>query len=63
MNLLEYGGVSGYHLELAYLFHSISPASVVPERAFSAAAYVDNKLQSRTMGNLISLRFYFLDTH
>lgn len=64
MSLFENGGVRGYHLETAYKYlMSIPPTSVEPERAFSAAAYVGNKLRSRlgsqTLDALIFLRFYF----
>ncbi|GBP57370.1 hypothetical protein EVAR_27400_1 [Eumeta japonica] len=39
--------VRGYYLETAYKYlMSIPPTSVEPERAFSAAAYVGNKLRS-----------------
>ncbi|GBP26294.1 Seipin [Eumeta japonica] len=48
MSLFENGGVRGYYLETAYKYlMSIPPTSVEPERAFSAAAYVGNKLRSR----------------
>ncbi|GBP63645.1 hypothetical protein EVAR_47983_1 [Eumeta japonica] len=48
MSLFENGGVRGYHLENAYKYLiSIPPTNVEPERAFSAAAYVGNKLRSR----------------
>lgn len=64
MSLFENGGVRGYHLETAYKYlMSIPPTSVEPERAFSAAAYVGNKLRSRlgsqTLDALIFLRLYF----
>lgn len=66
MSLFENGGVRGYRLELAYKYLlSIPPTSVEPERAFSAAAFVRNKLRSRLgsqtypMFALIFLRFYF----
>ncbi|GBP70034.1 Cilia- and flagella-associated protein 43 [Eumeta japonica] len=43
MSLFENGGVRGYYLETAYKYlMSIPPTSVEPERAFSAAAYVEN---------------------
>lgn len=64
MSLLENGGVRGHHLKTAnkYLM-SIPPTSIEPERAFSAAAYVGNKLRSRlrseTLDALIFLRLYF----
>lgn len=67
MSLFENGGVRGYHLETAYKYLlSIPPTSVEPERAFSAAAYVGNKLRSRlgsqTLDALIFLRLYFRNT-
>lgn len=68
MTLFENGGVRGYHLETAnkYLM-SIPPTSIEPERAFSAAAYVGNKLRSRlgseTLDALIFLRLYFRNSN
>lgn len=68
MSLFENGGTRGYHLEIAnkYLM-SIPPTSVEPERAFSAAAYIGNKLRSRlgseTLDALIFLRLYFRNSN
>ncbi|GBP84473.1 hypothetical protein EVAR_67479_1 [Eumeta japonica] len=64
MSLFENGGVRGYHLETAYKYLiSIPPTNVEAERAFSAAAYVGNKLRSKlgsqTLDALIFLRLYF----
>lgn len=64
MNLFENGGVRGYHLELAHKYLlSVPPTSVEPERAFSAAAYIGNKIRSRlgneTLDALIFLRLHF----
>jgi hypothetical protein len=60
INLLE-TGTRGYHLELAYKYlMSIPPTSVEPERAFSAAAYIGNKLRTRLGDDtLLFLRSYF----
>jgi hypothetical protein len=63
INLLE-TGTRGYHLELAYKYLiSIPPTSIEPERAFSAAAYIGNKLRTRlgedTLNALLFLRSYF----
>jgi hypothetical protein len=63
INLLE-TGTRGYHLELAYKYlMSIPPTSIEPERAFSAAAYLGNKLRTRlgddTLNALLFLRSYF----
>ena len=45
MNLFENGGTRGHHLELAFKYlMSTPPTSIELERAFSAAAYIGNKL-------------------
>lgn len=68
MSLFENGGTRGYYLEIAnkYLM-SIPPTSVEPERAFSAAAYIGNKLRSRfgseTLDALIFLRLYIRNSN
>uniref|UniRef100_A0A2S2QKB9 HAT C-terminal dimerisation domain-containing protein n=1 Tax=Sipha flava TaxID=143950 RepID=A0A2S2QKB9_9HEMI len=64
MNLFENGGTRGHHLELAFKYlMSIPPTSIESERAFSAAAYMGNKLRSRlgdgTLDALLLLRSYF----
>jgi hypothetical protein len=64
MNLFENGGTRGHHLELAFKYlMSIPPTSIESERAFSAAAYIGNKLRSRlgdgTLDALLLLRSYF----
>ncbi|GLV38336.1 hypothetical protein CBL_21256, partial [Carabus blaptoides fortunei] len=46
MNLFVNGGNRGHNLELVYQYLlSIPPASIEPERAFSAAAYLGNKIR------------------
>jgi len=64
LNLFENGGTRGHHLELAFKYlMSIPPTSIESERAFSAAAYIGNKLRSRlgdeTLDALLFLRSYF----
>lgn len=64
MNLFENGGTRGHHLNLAFKYlMSIPPTSIESERAFSAAAYIGNKLRSRlgdgTLDALLFLRSYF----
>jgi hypothetical protein len=64
MNLFENGGTRGHHLELAFKYlMSIPPTSIESERAFSAAAYIGNKLRSRlgdgSLDALLFLRSYF----
>jgi hypothetical protein len=64
LNLFENGGTRGHHLELAYKYlMSIPPICIESEHAFSAAAYIGNKLRSRlgdeTLDVLLFLRSYF----
>lgn len=65
MNLFEASSSNrGYNLERAYKYLlTIPPTSIEPERAFSAAAYMCNKLRSRlgdqTLDALLFLRSYF----
>lgn len=64
MNLYEASSTRGYNLEKAYTnLLTIPPTSIEPERAFSAASYLCNKLRSmlsdETLDALLFLRFYF----